>query len=62
MIECNLDRTMVNPQFVSMNLMRGEVLLLGIFDHSPILLMKDDHIKPNIPFRYGLNVMGSSQL
>ena len=51
-IKCKLDRAMVNPQFVSMNLMHGEVLLPAISNHFPILLLKDDHIKPNTPFRY----------
>eukprot|EP00268_Persea_americana_P005851 TRINITY_DN12021_c0_g3_i1.p1 TRINITY_DN12021_c0_g3~~TRINITY_DN12021_c0_g3_i1.p1 ORF type:complete len:434 (+),score=46.51 TRINITY_DN12021_c0_g3_i1:1707-3008(+) len=50
--ECKLDRALVNAPCMSSNLFKGEVLLPGLSDHSPILLMLNDSIHVRSPFRY----------
>lgn len=50
--ECKLDRVLVNASFLQSSPFKGEILLPGISDHSPILLSlyEKHHIKA--PLRY----------
>ena len=51
-IECKLDRVLINANFLHSNPFQGEILMLVLSDHSPILLSL--HEKPHIKslFRY----------
>lgn len=51
-IECKLDRVLVNAAFFQTSPFKGEVLLPGISDHSPILLSLNEKSQFKPPFRY----------
>ena len=51
-IECKLHRALVNATCMNLNLLKGEVLLPSISDHSPLLLTLNDRSHIKAPFRY----------
>lgn len=51
-IECNSDRVLVNGAFFQTNYYKGETMLPGLLDHSPIIFNQMRKSSCRSPFRY----------